>query len=73
MLALKLFLLSLSVLNSHFLESVVVAFVVVEFLLVKMDDLVACHVEELTGVGNDDDCALAVCDVVLKPHNCVQV
>jgi hypothetical protein len=63
----------LSVLNSQLLESVVIATVVVKLLVEEMDDLVAGHVEELSGVGNDDHRTLAVADIVLEPHDSVQV
>jgi hypothetical protein len=64
---------SVLVFNSKLFKSVIIPFVIVEFLLVEMHDLVACHIEELSGVGDDDDCALAVCNVVFEPHDSVQI
>lgn len=73
MLTVKLLFLSFSVLDTHFLKSVIISFVVIEFLLIKMNDLVACDVQELTCVRYNDDSVLAVCDVILEPHDSVQV
>lgn len=62
-----------SVFDTHLLEGIVVAAVVVQFLVEVVDYLVAGHIQELSGMGDDDDCTLAVADVVLKPHDSIQV
>lgn len=71
LLAVKLFSMSFLVLNSQFFERVIVSFVIVKFFLVEVHNLVASHVKELTSVRDNNNCALAICDVVLKPHDCV--
>ncbi len=56
LLALEGFFLALSVLNSHFLEHIVVTFIIVELLVIEMNHLVACDIEELSSVRDDNDC-----------------
>lgn len=73
LLTVELFFLSLSVLNSDLFEGVVISFIVVELLLIEVDDLVACNVEELSGVGHNNDGVFTVCNVVFEPHNGVQI
>jgi hypothetical protein len=73
LLAVKLFSMSFLVLNSQLFERVIVSFVIVKFFLVEVHNLVASHIQELTGVRDNNNGALAICDVVLKPHDCVQV
>jgi hypothetical protein len=73
LLVVELFFAPFPVLDSQFFEGVVVASVVVEFLVVEVDGFVAGDVEELAGVGDDHHCAFAVADVVLEPHNGVQI
>jgi hypothetical protein len=60
---------ALSVFNTHFFEGVVVTSIVVKFFIEIMDDLIASNVKELSGVGDDDNSALAVAYVVLQPHD----
>lgn len=66
-------LLSFSVLYSDFFKCVVISLVVVEFLLVEMNDLVACYVQEFSSMRYNDDCVFTVSNVVLKPHDCIQI
>ncbi len=73
LLTLELFFMSFLVLNSQLFKCVIVSFIVVKFLLVEVHNLVASHIQELTGVRDNNNCALAICDVVLEPHDCVQV
>ena len=50
LLTLELLLVTLPVLNSQFLEGVIIAFVVLQFLVVKVNYFVTCHVKELSSV-----------------------
>lgn len=55
---------SFPVLYPCLLESVIVSTIVLESLVEKVDYLVASHIQELPGVRHNDDCALAVADIV---------
>lgn len=73
LLAFKLFFVSFLVLNSQLFECVIISLIVVKFLLVEMHDFVTGHVKEFSGMGDDDDCTFAVCDVVFEPHDCIKI
>lgn len=73
LLSLQLPLVPLSIFDSYLLESVIVASVVLKPFVEEVNDLVTCHVQELSGVGYDHDCTFAIADVVLQPHDCVQI
>lgn len=73
LLTFELFELSFFIFNSNFFKSVVITFIVVEFLLIKVDNLVACNVQELSGVGYNNNNVLAMCNVILEPHDCVKI
>ncbi len=73
LLALELFFMSFLVLDSQLFKGVIVSFVIIKFFLVEVHNLVASHIQELTSMRDNNNCALAICDVVLKPHDCVQV
>ena len=73
LLTVKLFFVSFLVFDSQLFERVIVSFVIVKFFLVEVHNLVASHVEKLTSVRDNNNCALATCDVVFKPHDCVQI
>lgn len=62
-----------SVLNSVLFEGIVVTSVVVQFLIEIVDDFVACYIQKLPCMRHDDHCASTIADVVLQPHDCVQI
>lgn len=44
-----------------------------KFFIVIVNNLVTCDIQELSGVGDDDHCIFTVSDVVLQPHDCIQI
>jgi hypothetical protein len=56
------------------LECVVVSLIVDQLLLEEVNNVCAYDVQELSGVGYHHNCILAdVCDIVLQPHNSIQI
>ena len=73
LLALELLFLSFFVLNSQLLKRIIISFIVVELFLVEVHDLITSDIQKLSGMGHDHDCALTVGNVVLEPHDGVEV
>lgn len=57
----------LDLLSLRLFELVKVTFVVVKFLALKLDNLVNNLVQEITGMGNDDDSDVEVSHILLEP------
>lgn len=64
---------SFSALNSDLLKSVVVTAIVIQFFVEKMNNFIASHVQKLSGVRHDNNCTFAVANIVLEPHDSVQI
>jgi hypothetical protein len=73
LLTLELLFVSFLVLDSQLLKGVIISFIIVELFLIEVHDFITCDVEELSGMGHDDDCALAVGNVVFEPHDGIEV
>ena len=71
LLTFELFFISFSTLYSDFLEGVIVSSIVIQSLVIKVNDLVARYIQELSSMGNDNYCILTIDDIILKPHHSI--
>lgn len=62
---------SLSIFDTQLFEGIIVTTIIVKFFIEVMHNLIASNIQELSGVGYDDDSTFTVADIVLKPHNCI--
>lgn len=73
LLAVMLFLLTISILDSNFLESIVVSFVIMKLFVVVMNDLITCNIKKFSSMRNNNNCIFTIGDIIFKPHNCIQI
>lgn len=72
-LGLELLTLELEFFGTGFFEGVVVTLIVGKLLVVEMDDLLATNIQEFSGVRNYHDSLFTINNIILEPHDCIQV